>query len=137
MPPRNSSSWGRPGEDTVSVVVPGIGVSDQAFLVSLAGIEKINIAHSGSRTRIVIDNALHAAAIVITQDHLAMHHLYRTIDEIKKEEACRLRYDVATRRLAHAAEIDAKLTELRHPLPTAPGSDARGSSRIAASREAA
>lgn len=111
---------GPPPRSTVSVVVPGVGVSDQAFLVSLAGIKKLNISHSGSGARIVLDNAPHAAAIVITQDHLAMHHLYRTFDEFKKGgEVCHLRHSVASRRLAHAVEVDRKLTELNHPLPSA------------------
>jgi hypothetical protein len=111
---------GPPPRNTVSVVVPGVGVSDQAFLVSLAGLKKLNISHSGSGARIVLDNAPHAAAIVITQDHLAMHHLHRTLDEFKKGgEACHLRHSVASRSLAHAVEVDQKLTELRHPLPSA------------------
>jgi hypothetical protein len=44
-----------------------------------------------------------------------MHHLYRTLAEIK-DQACSLRHDVTARRLAHTSEIDRRLTELGHPL---------------------
>lgn len=107
---------GPPPRSNVSVVVPGVGVSDQAYLVSLAGLQPIRISHTSSGARIVLDDAPHSVAILITQDHLAMHHLRRTLEEIKQDEACRLRHDVAQRRLAHTVEIDRRLTELGHPL---------------------
>jgi hypothetical protein len=55
---------------------------------------------------------------VLTQDPLAMHHLHRTLAEIRPE-ATRLRYDVTARRLAATAQIDGQLTQLGHPLAAA------------------
>jgi hypothetical protein len=111
---------GPPPRSSVSVVVPGVGVADQAYLISLAGVKKLPISHTSSGARIQLDNAPHAAAIVVTQDHLAMHHIQRTLGgTAERHEACRLRYDVTARRLAHTVEIDRRLTELTHPLPPA------------------
>jgi hypothetical protein len=108
---------GPPPRNSLSVVVPGVGVSDKAYHISLAGVKPIQISHTSSGARIVLDSAPHAAAVVITQDHLAMHHLYRTLAEPDfKREACRLRYDVTARRLVHTMKVDARLTELGHPL---------------------
>jgi len=113
---------GPPPRNSVSVVVPGVSASDRAYVVSLAGVQPIHLTHSSSGSRIVLEDAPHAAAIVVTQDHLAMHHLYRTLEEIKKEDGVRLKYDVTARRLVHAVEIDRKLTELGHPLAAASSS---------------
>ncbi len=111
---------GPPPRSSISVVVPGVSVADQAYLVSLAGAKKLPISHTSSGARIQLDNAPHAAAIVITQDHLAMHHIQRTLGGTpQRHEACRLRYDVTARRLAHTVEIDRRLTELGHSLPAA------------------
>jgi hypothetical protein len=107
---------GPPPRSALSIVVPGLGIADKAYLISLAGVQALNIAHASTGSRITIDNAPHAAAIVVTQDHLAMHHLYRTLAEIK-ESACRLHHDVAARRLATTAQLDKRLMDLGHPLP--------------------
>jgi hypothetical protein len=111
---------GPPPRSSISLLVPGVGASDQAYLVSLAAITKLKISHTSGGARIALENAPHAAAIVITQDHLAMHHLQRTLDEIRAE-ACRLRYDVTTRRLIRTVEIDRQLAEMGHPLSSAAG----------------
>ncbi len=111
---------GPPPRSTISVVVPGVSVADHAYLVSLAGYKKLPISHTSSGARIQLDNAPHAVAIVVTQDHLAMHHIQRTLGgTAEKQETCRLRYDVAARRLAHTVDIDRRLTDLGHPLPAA------------------
>jgi len=49
-----------------------------------------------------------------------MLHLQRTWDEIRSE-GCRLRYDVAARRLIRTVEVDRQLTEMGHPLAAASG----------------
>jgi hypothetical protein len=109
---------GPPPQNSVAVMAPSAGASDQAYLVSLAAIKPLKISHTGSGARIVLDDAPHAAAIVLTQDPLAMHHLHRTLAEIRPE-ATRLRYDVTARRLAATAQIDGQLTQLGHPLAAA------------------
>ena len=116
--PAQQFALGPPPRSSLSVVVPGVGVSDRAYLISLASVKPVNISHTSSGSRIAIDDAPHAAAIVITQDHLAMHHLNSTLFAIK-EDACHLRHDVTNRRLAHTIDIDRRLTELGHPLPAA------------------
>lgn len=109
---------GPPPRSSLSVVVPGAGAADEAYAVSLAGIKRIKISHTSGGARVVLDDAPHAAAVVVTQDQLAINHLYRTLDELKKDEVCRLRYDVTSRRLAHTTKFDARLNELGHPLPS-------------------
>lgn len=107
---------GTPPRASLSIVVPGVGIADRAYSVSLAGVKQLKISHTSGGSRIAIDDAPHAAAIVITQDHLAMHHIHRTLDAIK-EQAARLRLDVAARRLAHTSQIDRQLgSEQGHPL---------------------
>jgi hypothetical protein len=106
---------GPPPRSSVAVLAPGVSLTDKAYLVSLAGIESLQISHTSGGAQITLDKAPHAAAIVVTQDPLALHHLYRTLSEIKAE-AARLRYDLAARRMAQTAEIDGRLTQLGHPL---------------------
>jgi hypothetical protein len=120
---------GPPPRSPLSVLVPGVGVSDKAYHVSLAGIKSVQISHTSGGARIVLNDAPHAAAIVITQDPLAMHHLNRTWSEIKSQ-ACNLRCDVLRRRLAHTAAIDRRLSELNHPLATAAKSLADATSQL-------
>jgi hypothetical protein len=109
---------GPPPRSSLSVVLPGVGVADKAYLVTLSGIKQLNLSHTSSGARILLEEAPHAAAIVVTQDHLAMHHLHRTLHDIKAD-AARLRYDVTARRLVHTSKIDTQLNELGHPLPPA------------------
>lgn len=113
--PAQQYALGPPARGALSVVVPGLGIADKAYLITLAGVQPLKISHSSSGSRISLENAPHAAAIVVTQDHLAMHHLYRTLAEIK-EPACRLLHDVAARRLGQTAQIDQQLSELGHGL---------------------
>ena len=109
---------GPPPRNSLVVMAPGIGTTDQAFLVSLAGVKPLKITRSGTGARIVIDDAPHAAAIAITQDPLAIHHL-RTVLAEHRGDAGRLRHDLTSRRLAQTAEIDRQLAELGHPLAQA------------------
>jgi hypothetical protein len=109
---------GPPPRSSLSVLVPGIGASDRAYLISLAAVKPLKITHGSGGGRIVLDDASHAAAIVITQDPLAMHHLQKTVIELRAE-ACRLRCDLTARRLIQTVDIDRQLTELGHPLAAA------------------
>ena len=109
---------GPPPRKSLSVLVPGVGISDRAYSVSLAGVKPLRVSHSGGGARIALDDAPHAAAIVVTQDPLAIHHLNRTLAEFR-QEAARLRYDVAARRLVRVVEIDQQLSESGRPLAQA------------------
>lgn len=106
---------GPPPRDSLSVLVPGVGLSERAYLVSLAGVKPLKVSHGGGGARIMLDEAPHAAAVVVTQDPLAVHHLNRTLASFR-QEAARLRYDVTARRLVRVVEIDRQLTEAGHPL---------------------
>jgi hypothetical protein len=107
---------GPPPRGSLSVMVPGVGISERAYHVSLAGVKPLKVSHTGGGARITLDDAPHAAAIVVTQDPLALHHLNRTLAEFR-QEAARLRYDVAARRLVRVVEIDRLLSESDHSLP--------------------
>jgi hypothetical protein len=112
---------GPPPRSTLTLLVPGSGISDQAWLVSLEGIKPLKLTHTSGGGRITLDDAPHAAAIAVTQDPLALHHLHRT-HAIFKHEACRLRYDLAARRYIRTLAIDQQLSEAGHPLPIAAAS---------------
>ncbi len=109
---------GPPPRSSLQVTVPGVSISDRAYRVSAAGVKQLRIAHSGNGATISIDDAGLATAVVLTQDPLAVHHLGRTLAEIQ-QEAGRLRYDVAVRRLVQTIEIDRELNALERPLAAA------------------
>jgi len=113
--PAQQYALGPPPRNTLSLLVPGIGISDQAHLVSLAGIKPLKLTHTSSGGRITLEDASHAAAVAITQDPLALLHLHRTHARFK-QEACRLRYDLAARRYIRTLEIDQALVAAGHPL---------------------
>ena len=108
---------GPPPRDSLQVTVPGVSISDKAYRVSAAGVKLLRISHSGTGANINIDDASLATAVVITQDPLAIHHLGRTLAEIQ-QEAGRLRYDVAVRRLVQTIEIDRELNTAQRPRPS-------------------
>jgi hypothetical protein len=116
--PAQQLVMGPPPRGSLSVLIPGVGISERAYLVSLAGVTPLKVSHGGGGARIAIDDAPHAAAIVITQDPLAIHHLNRTLAEFR-QEAARLRYDLTARRLVRTVEIDQQLTEIGRPLAQA------------------
>jgi hypothetical protein len=116
--PAQQLVMGPPPRSSLSVLIPGVGISERAYLVSLAGVSPLKVSHGGGGARIAIDDASHAAAVVITQDPLAIHHLNRTLAEFR-QEAARLRYDLTARRLVRTVEIDQQLTEAGRPLAQA------------------
>ena len=103
---------GPPPRSRLQVTVPGASISDQAYRLSPAGVKQIRLTHTSGGANLVLDDAGWATAVVITQDPLAIHHLGRTLAEIRPE-AARLRHSLAVRRLGQTLEIDA---ELRDPL---------------------
>jgi hypothetical protein len=109
---------GPPPRDSLQVTVPGVSISDRAYRVSPSGVKLLRVSHNGSGATITIDEAGLTSAVVITQDPLAVHHLGRTFAEIQ-QEAGRLRYDLAVRRLVRAIEIDRELASSEHPLSAA------------------
>lgn len=109
---------GPPPRSTLSLVVPGVGVSDQAHLISLEGIKPLKLTHTSGGGRLTLEDAPHALAIAVTQDPLALLHLHRT-QAAFKQEACRLRYDVTARRYIRTLDLDQKLNAAGHPLPSA------------------
>jgi hypothetical protein len=102
---------GPPPRKSLQITVPGVSISDKAHRVSPSGVKLLRISHSGNGATLTIDDAELTTAVVITQDPLAVHHLGRTLADIQ-EEAGRLRYDIAVRRMARTVEIDRELAEL-------------------------
>jgi hypothetical protein len=106
---------GPPPRSTLAVTVPGMSMADRAYQVSLAGIKQLRVAHASTGAKLAIDDAGYVTTVVLTQDPLAMHHLNRTLAEIRSE-AARLKYDIAIRRLGRTIEIDGELTAAGRPL---------------------
>lgn len=101
---------GPPPRSSVSVMVTGVGAADRAWLVLPSAIKPLRMTHTAGGGRIVLEDAPHAAAIVLTQDPLALHHLQRTVAEIRAP-VCRLWHDVTSRRLAYTSELVASLAQ--------------------------
>lgn len=102
----------------LSLVVPGVPISDRAYQITLAGPRQLRTSHGSGGIRIQLDEPGLATAIVITQDPLVIHHLNRVLAEGKLEIG-RLRYEVAARELTQAADVDRELTAAGHPLSAA------------------
>jgi hypothetical protein len=109
---------GPPPRSTLQINVPGVSTSDRAYLVSLAGIKQLRVSHNGNGANLTVEAADIATAIVVTQDPLAMHHLGRTLAEIRAEGG-RLRHDLTVRRMARTVEYDQALAVAGRPLPSA------------------
>lgn len=107
--PASQYVLGPPPRSRVSLVVSGVGAADRAWLVLPAAIKPLRLTSTAGGGRIVLEDAPHAAAIVVTQDPLALHHLQRTVAEIR-EPVCKLWQDVTRRRLAYTAELLSSLT---------------------------
>jgi hypothetical protein len=101
---------GPPPRSSVSLLVTGVGAADRAWLVLPSSIQPLRMTHAAGGARIVLEDAPHAAAIVVTQDPLALHHLQRTIAEIRGP-VCTLWHDVIRRRLAYTSELMASLAQ--------------------------
>jgi hypothetical protein len=103
----------------ISLVIPGVPISDRAYQVTLAGPRLLHTSHGSGGIRIQLDEPGLASAIVITQDPLVLHHLDRVLGEGKLEIG-RLRYEVAAREMTQAADVDRELSAAGHPLAAAP-----------------
>jgi hypothetical protein len=108
---------GPPPRSTLQVTVPGASISDQAYRLSPAGVKQLRLTHTSSGANLVLDDAGWATAVVITQDPLAIHHLGRTLAEIRPE-AARLRHNLAVQRLGQAVQIDGELQALQQNAAT-------------------
>ncbi|MDX1947446.1 MAG: hypothetical protein SFU86_18740 [Pirellulaceae bacterium] len=111
---------GPPPRGSIAITIPGVSVADRAYGVSLGGIKQLRVSHASTGAKLTIEDAGHVMAVVVTQDPLAMHHLNRTLAEIRPE-AARLRYDIAVRRYGRTVEIDRELAAAGHALAAAGG----------------
>jgi hypothetical protein len=113
--PAQQFAAGPPDGRPVSIVVPGVPISDRAYRVTLAGPRELKAKTTSGGLRITIDDPDVAEAVVITQDPLVLHHFHRVLGE-GKHEIARLRYALADRRWTTTSDIDQELTRLGHPL---------------------
>lgn len=99
---------GPPPRSSLQITIPGVSISDRAHRISLAGIKPLKLTHTSGGAHLTLDDAGLATAVVITQDPLALHHLGRTLADVKAE-AARLRQELLTWRLARVTQIDGEL----------------------------
>lgn len=104
-----------PPSTPISLVVPGVPISDRAYQITMAGLKQLRATPGSGGTRITIEEAGIATAVVLTQDPLVVHHLQRTLAQ-SQQEVARLRYDMAVRRHATTVNIDRELAIRSHPL---------------------
>ena len=102
----------------ISLVVPGVPISDRAYQVTLSGPRPLRSSQGSGGVRIQLDEPGLATAIVITQDPLVLHHFNRVLGEGKLEIG-RLRYEVAAREMTQAVDVDRELSAAGHPLAAA------------------
>jgi hypothetical protein len=103
-----------------TLLVPGASASSHAYLVTTAGLKQLRSAMATGGLRITVEEPSTSAAIVVTHDPLVIHFLNRTLTEIK-QDATRLRLDLAVRRQSQIVEIDQQLSATGHALNEAPG----------------
>lgn len=99
---------GPPPRSSLQITIPGVSISDRAHRVSLAGVKPLKLTHTSGGAHLTLDDAGLATAVVITQDPLALHHLGRTLADVKAE-AARLRQELLTWRLSRVSQIDGEL----------------------------
>lgn len=99
----------------ISIVVPGVPISDRAYQITLSGLKQLRATPGSGGTRITIEDAGIATAVVLTQDPLVIHHLHRTLTA-SQQEVARLRFDMAVRRHATTVNVDRELAIRSHPL---------------------
>lgn len=102
----------------ISIVVPGVPVSDVAYRITLAGPKELRTKTTSGGLRVTIDEPDLAMAVVVTQDPLVLHHLKRILEEARFPIA-RLRYEASYRRLLAVTDIDRELTAAGHGLAAA------------------
>jgi hypothetical protein len=109
---------GPPDTRPISIVVPGVPISDVAYQITLAGPKELRTKTTSGGLRVTIDEPDLAMAVVVTQDPLVLHHLKRILDEARFPIA-QLRYEASYRRLLAVTDIDRELTEAGHGLAAA------------------
>ena len=111
---------GPPDNRPLSIVVPGVPVSDHAYQVTMAGPRQLRTTQTSGGLRVTIDEPELAVAVVITQEPLVLRHFQRILGDSQLEIG-RLRYDTTLRRQLATADIDRELTQTGHPLAGAVG----------------
>ena len=102
----------------VTVVVPGVQVSERAYQITPGGLKQIRGVHGSGGMRVTVDSPGLATAVVITQDPLVLHHLNKTLSE-RQRQVAQIRHDVAARRLNQTIDIEKKLQLRSEPVPEA------------------
>ncbi len=102
-----------------TLLVPGVPTASHAYQVSTAGLRQLRSAMATGGLRITVDEAATSSTVVVTHDPLVIHYLNRTLSDIK-QDATRLRHDLAVRRQLQISEIDQRLTISGHPLKESP-----------------
>ncbi|WP_425617942.1 hypothetical protein NA78x_001632 [Anatilimnocola sp. NA78] len=98
-----------------TLVVPGVPAASQAYQITTAGLKKLRSTMATGGLRITIEEGHTSSAVVVTHDSLVIHFLNRTLGEIK-QDATRLRQDLAIRRQSQVAEINSQMTATGHEL---------------------
>ena len=106
---------GPPPRSKVTIVVPGVQVSERAYQVTPGGLKQLRGVHGSGGMRVTVDEPGLATAVVITQDPLVLHHLNKTLSE-RQRQAAQLRHDVTARRLNQTIDIDRTLQLRTEPI---------------------
>ena len=98
-----------------TLLVPGVPPASYAYQVTTAGLKQLRSSMATGGLRITVDEAATSSLVVVTHDQLVVHFLNRTLGEIR-QEATRLKHDLAVRRQLQISEVDQRLSIAGHPL---------------------
>jgi hypothetical protein len=101
--------------DEVQITIPGIPVSDRPYLLGPTGLQHVRSAHTSAGLRFTLSHAGLAAAVVITQDPLAVNHLFRNAHDARLAVA-RWRSQTVADLLAETTTLDRELAAVGNPL---------------------
>jgi hypothetical protein len=118
---------GPPAHSQVTLNIPGVPMADRAYQITSSGLHLLKTTHSGGGLRMSLEDVGLTAAIVVTQDALAVKHLSRILTNTAMTSA-RLRSDIVRRRIDLVEDVHRILTQQGHPLSIAASQirDARG-----------
>ena len=99
----------------VTIVVPGVQVSERAYQITPGGLKQLRGVHGSGGMRVTVDAPGLATAVVITQDPLVLHHLNKTLSE-RQRQVAQIRHDVTARRLNQTIDIERTLQLRSEPV---------------------
>ncbi len=105
---------GTPPREQIPVTLPGVPISDRPHLLTPLGLQQLNGKHGAAGLQFTLENPGMAAAVVVTQDPLAVQHLFRNSYDARTKLA-RWKAGLVGNSLATTTEVDRTLNLAGRP----------------------